>query len=222
MARKPKTAVATPPGGGVAINPGGLNRPVPASAKQTKAQQAGHARAGKTTHAKHVAALKKLNQQRAKHGLPALKHIPSGSTVSNRKHRRLVAPRGFLVSRWIMGYNDVADTCVAAAIANSMLLCTGESMSEGNILSLAQATEGASIQAGLSVLYEMGLCHGYYPVYKRIPGFVAGVQLPEGPHALTFGNSGVITWGDEVALGRHMDPLIEEAWLIDWPTKERT
>jgi hypothetical protein len=91
-------------------------------------------------------------------------------------------------------------------------------MSEGDILALAEETEGATIYEGLDVLYQMGLCDGFAPASSGLPGLVLGVQAPEGPHTVVTGFSGLITWGKEVRCSYDA----EEAWLINWPvTKER-
>lgn len=210
MARKPRTATPQPA----------------APAPETKAQKAGHVAAGKTLHARHVAELKKLNQQRAKHGLPPLQHIPSGTAVSGHKGRKLVAPKEALISAtggWMMAYNDEADTCVAAAIANSLLVCTGQYMDDVVLLELCKATEGATIYQGLVTLAAFGLdisprwFASVYPI--RTLGLIFGIQMAEGPHAVAVGPRGLITWGSEMQL---TDYVVEEAWLIGWPAKEKS
>jgi hypothetical protein len=133
--------------------------------------------------------------------------------------RRAIAPRSFASGDWIMAYNDEADTCVAAAIANSCLVLTGRYLPSGTLLALAKYTEGATIVQGLVTAYQLGLCRGFAPVYPiRTLGLIFGLRVPEGPHAVTVGLRGLITWGSEVQL---QDYVVEEAWLIDWPAKER-
>jgi hypothetical protein len=121
---------------------------------------------------------------------------------------------------WILGGNDRADSCVAAAIANSLLAVTGIRANEDEVLALHETVGPVGILDTLLSLMRCGLA-GVQPVgFVAWPyigqGSILGVSLPE-PHAVTYDNGELITWGGKIPF----DPrMVEEAWLVCWPATD--
>jgi hypothetical protein len=139
--------------------------------------------------------------------------VPKSATTL-RKPRKL--SRSSIDGSWILGDNDVNDSCVAVAIANSHWLSTGIRPTEGEVLTLCQIVNSMSISDGLEVLADLGLGgvrpKDFYLVEADLlPGLILGI----GQHTVAADFDGVITWGHKVPVTRKL--YIEEAWLIEWP-----
>jgi hypothetical protein len=117
--------------------------------------------------------------------------------------------------------------CSAEALAVSARLA-GLAVSTADVLALYRVTAdslgaGASIGATLEAALAAGLAGarplGFAPVALDDPAAVLlGVDLPEGPHAVTLDpGGGVWSWGGLYDLTG--EAVIEEAWQVLWPAK---
>ena len=134
---------------------------------------------------------------------------------------------------WVLGGNDRYQTCAAAAVANSLLLATGQRLSDEDVLGLHVAAAGsldepASVlgvlealsgaAAGLvSTLHPCGLAlFGSCLVRGRTP-LIVELSLPGGIHAVALGDGFAVTWGDAVAVDTaFLAQQAVAAWQIDW------
>jgi hypothetical protein len=139
--------------------------------------------------------------------------------------RHLAGP--VLAGGWVTGWNDRLDSCVPAAIANSLLLATGVRASDGEVLALWERA-GSAIPAVLEAVARYGVA-GVRPADFHLapldeidwsdfikPGLILGVDLP-GPHAVLAVGGVWITWGQRYPAWAFPDAVVEEAWIIEWP-----
>lgn len=104
-------------------------------------------------------------------------------------------------SPWITGCNDLLDTCVPVALANSYLIATGRRIPDAQILALA------GVRSIEDVLSELGAA--FRPAEYLADGVILG--LP-GAHAGVYLDGAVVSWGAETELPGE----IEEAWEPLW------
>lgn len=152
-----------------------------------------------------------------------------GGGGSGAAPKKRTAPNGYSATLsphgyWVAGENDTAPTCVATAIANSLLAQTGIRVSDADVMhlhDLASNSDGVSIAECLAVLGWYGI-GGWQPVsYEPAEDFRVGsiVGLSDGKndHAVTYTPAGLISWGapleGDLAKGWFTDG---EAWSIDW------
>lgn len=110
------------------------------------------------------------------------------------------ASPGAVADGWILGWNDDLDTCAAAALANSLLACTGHRVSDREVLDLYLATtrgrdQLVSLGTTLDAARELGL-GGWHPVRpgsNRPDGDGTIVVLPG--HAAVRWRGGLVSWG---------------------------
>jgi len=168
---------------------------------------------------KHVAAKKHH---------PSSKHV-SGSKAATKHHPTNVRAELRTVKKEIrvltrkvasVSYNSDLPVCVPDALAASLYLATGYLPSENHILEFFyncnHSEYGIKISDALANLMEIGLAdfvpNSYSRTDKIRPGTIIGTQLPGGYHALTQGEAGVYSWGQEIPL--KYKP--QEIWAIDW------
>lgn len=197
---------------------------VPASQKlaavqakaKAKAHATAHATASKT--AKATAARNRAAKKAAKAaGKPAPRTAPRPLSLE----RCSVAPL-----EWA-GDPDGHD-CVAAAIANSYRLDTGQVLTEQQYKLLVTGL-GVAPHLGFA-MYEVrrmskaGLLPKVVAIAPDEPAFMAsghviGFATPQGPHAAVYLAPGlVITWGEVLPLKDVMVPYepVEEVWDVQW------
>lgn len=162
-------------------------------------------------------------------GLGGVHHRKVAKHHGGKVRRLARAPAG---DAWIIGGNDVLDTCAAVAVANSLLAATGWRVSDEDVLELYSCTagdadEGATIAATLEAASVHGL-GGYFPVAwqpawrhpvmpdpRGTAGLILGIQLEE-PHAVAMTPDGrLVTWGAAIPAAPWL-PLADEAWEIRW------
>lgn len=132
---------------------------------------------------------------------------------------------------WITAGNEELPNCVAVAIANSLLVCTGYRVDDAAVMQLHNATagvDGVSIGEALSYVSRETI-GGFAPVSfgliptpgARIDGALIGMTDGVNDHAVTWTPRGLISWGSplthDLATGWIEDG---EAWFIDWLGRE--
>lgn len=154
---------------------------------------------------------------------------PSGPRRFPGTPRGASAPLGMMVSEygWVRGLNEEYPTCVATAIANSLLTVRGIRATDDQVMRLhyhagAGSGNGVSIADALGSVMDCGLA-GVRPVayfaINRDPGFgsILGMTDGENDHAVTLTSSGLIAWGaplpEEMADAWMLDG---EAWHVQW------
>lgn len=135
---------------------------------------------------------------------------------------------------WVLGGNDRYQTCAAAAVANSLLLATGQRLSDEEVLGLHVAAAG-HLDAPASVLGVLEAAAGI-GTFSRLrwqaengvgkglknypPGptpLILELPLPGGIHAVALGDGFAVTWGDAVAVDTAFPAQqAVAAWRIDW------
>jgi hypothetical protein len=119
---------------------------------------------------------------------------------------------------WVTGQNDEAPTCVATAVANSLLAVTGLRVTNDQVLLLFRQSgggQGVSMADSLMALATHGIA-GVKPASYRPTagpyrtGDIVGVA---GTHAACYVSYGLISWGDVLPDEWELDG---EAWRIDW------
>jgi hypothetical protein len=116
-------------------------------------------------------------------------------------------------------------SCCAEAVVTSLRL-SGRAVAPEDVLTLYRYTAdgliaGATIQATLEAAAAHGVAGArpvsFAPVALDDPAAVIlGLDLPEGPHAVTLGKSGdVWSWGSLYEMTD--EAVIEEAWSVIWP-----
>jgi hypothetical protein len=126
-----------------------------------------------------------------------------GGSHKPAKPKRRGAPGDVLAgSWWVTGGNDVLETCVPVALANSYLIATARRIADSQILALAGPRSIAEC------LDELGFaCR---PAEGLSDGVVLGLT---GAHAATWLDGGAVSWG---ALSPVDAATVEEAWEVDW------
>lgn len=119
---------------------------------------------------------------------------------------------------WVTGYNDDAPTCVATAIANSLLAVKGIRVTDDDVLFLHRLSgggHGVSMAAALAVLTARGI-GGYQARARRLcesPPRLGDIVGIGGVHAACQTDVGLVSWGD--VIGPEWEPD-GESWRIDW------
>ena len=125
---------------------------------------------------------------------------------------------------WVLGGNDRYQTCAAAAVANSLLLATGQRLSDEDVLGLHVAAAGslgapASVLGVLEAAQRHGLPCGFDEGKADISphALILELALPGGIHAVALGDGFAVTWGDAVAVDTAFPAQqAVAAWRIDW------
>lgn len=190
-------------------------------------------------HRKHAGTGK--HHSSAKHTPTAHRRGAAGhAQVSRRVHLTAKAARARALSA-----GDVS-CCVVDALAWSLRLAGGSVSDSDVLAlywhTADSPEEGATIWATLEAAYAHGLA-GVRPVsfgpadlgevmssdpvqcrcadclpgrHETRAGLILGLDLPEGPHAVTLGpDGGAWSWGQLWDLGG--EAVIEEAWAVTWP-----
>jgi hypothetical protein len=140
---------------------------------------------------------------------------------------------------WVLGGNDEYLTCAAAAVANSLLLATGQRLSDEDVLALHVAAAGHP-DAPASVLGVLGAAGlEASPVHHRraprLPGryrastdatsggtlpLILELALPGGTHAVALADGFAVTWGRAVPVTQgFLERHTVAAWQITWPLR---
>lgn len=144
------------------------------------------------------------------HGGPhlgrAVLHQPKPRKAPKQGKKRRGLAGAPVAGGWLLGGNDVLDTCVAVAVANHRLWATGRAWTDAEIVALAGAGQR------LEDVLEAAGCE-FWPV-EPDDGWplVLGVDLP-GPHAVFGFGEAWVSWG---GLIRPVG-VVEEAWWVEWP-----
>lgn len=125
---------------------------------------------------------------------------------------------------WVLGGNDRYQTCAAAAVANSLLLATGQRLSDEDVLGLHVAAAGslgapASVLCVLEAAQRHGLPCGFDEGKADISphALILELALPGGIHAVALGDGFAVTWGDAVSVDTAFPAQqAVAAWRIDW------
>jgi hypothetical protein len=131
-----------------------------------------------------------------------------------------------LGSEWITGSNDELPSCVATAVANSLLAVTGIRVSDADVLELhelAGGGDGVSISDTLTAVMEHGIA-GYRPRWiattsttHLTAGGILGLTDGKNDHAVTVTPEGLISWGALMGAGLTHEWWIDgEIWHIEW------
>ena len=125
---------------------------------------------------------------------------------------------------WVLGGNDRYLTCAAAAVANSLLMATGQRLCDEEVLRLHVAAGGSS-SSGASVLGVLEAAPGIQasgPILEfgeadfKVP-CILELALPGGIHAVLLGDGFAVTWGDEVAVDvAFLERQSVAAWSVTW------
>jgi hypothetical protein len=168
---------------------------------------------------------KELKKRRADHAknikTKAYKKHHAAAIKHERKVRKAIGPR--IPGNWILGFNDVEDTCIATAFANSLLVQTGYQVSDDVVLDVFKNTPELSLRGTIEALgyytYD-----GWYPAYIfpsatiQAPGLIVavdgGARFEGRPHTVAVSyRYDWITWGGEIPpeLG-----ALEQAYYVGW------
>lgn len=151
--------------------------------------------------------------------------FPKGPFRPRARPKRAAAGLVVAGDWWIAGRNDDEPSCVATAIANSLLAQTGVRATEEQVLKLhwqiSGGGDGVSISDALASVMQSGLA-GVRPADSwvagvRLRGAIVGLTDGTRDHAVTFTPQGLISWGApldfDTAEGWFEDG---EIWNIDW------
>jgi hypothetical protein len=148
--------------------------------------------------------------------------------------------------QWVLGGNDRYLTCAAAAVANSLLLATGQRLSDEEVLGLHVAAAGsaqapASVLGVLEAAQERGF-GGARPAAREQPvrslakaaslpeptdagrprTLILELALPGGIHAVLLADGFAVTWGDEVPVSAaFLARRTVAAWTVTWEKRTR-
>jgi hypothetical protein len=125
---------------------------------------------------------------------------------------------------WVLGGNDQYLTCAATAVANSLLLATGQRLSDDEVLSLHLAAAGsldaeASVQGVLEAAQRFGLACGFDEGKADINphALILELALAGGIHAVVLGDGFAVTWGQAVPVSTaFLDWQAVAAWRVTW------
>ncbi len=156
-------------------------------------------------------------------GGPILVSMRSTRRSPRTRQRHARAPKrsaaGLLAcGEWVTGYNDEAPTCLATAIANSLLSVTGLRVTDDDVLLLFRQSgggHGVSVADSLAALATHGI-GGHRPAsYAPLEGALGLGDIVglAGTHAACFTENGPVSWGATVSGDWEPDG---EAWRIDW------
>jgi hypothetical protein len=137
---------------------------------------------------------------------------------------------------WVLGGNDEYLTCAAAAVANSLLLATGQRLSDEDVLGLHVAAAG-SLDVEASVLGVLEAASGrglgrvrpakFQPLAPKLGTAAARskfacileLALPGGTHAVLLGDGFAVTWGRAVPVTpAFLEHQAVAAWAVTWIT----
>lgn len=117
-------------------------------------------------------------------------------------------------SPWLRGMNDSHRTCVATAIANSLMAATGIVLSDRDILGFG---EDITVENALHYAISLGLeleamwCEGAPAVLE--PGYLLLLDHAAGVHTVLYaGDDEMVSWGG-------LEPLsgrVEQTWKLSW------
>jgi hypothetical protein len=136
-----------------------------------------------------------------------------------RKERKAVAPR--LGLQYVLGQNNILDTCTATAVANSFYVATDIVPCDDDVLRLySQCAKDFdhSIEGTLNAVMIYGFM-GARPIISptnrqnRRPGLILGVAHYNDPHTVVSIGDEWITWGGKVPA---CPICIEEVWHVGW------
>lgn len=199
-----------------------------AAGRAAQRKAAANPKTAAAEHAKRSAASRKAAVTSARNS--ALRKAGKKVPAPAQKRAAVIADAGFLIedrlpgSLWLMGCNDVAPTCAAAAVANHLLADTGMAMTDEEVLRLhamAGGDDGADISAVLEVmrsphhiLFSKIRLARFSPTDEDciVAGLVVGLRLGHAGHAVVSTPRGMISWGREMPWNG--EP--EEAWALEW------
>lgn len=149
----------------------------------------------------------------------ALKH--AAKLRKERKTRTAIGPR--LGLQYVLGQNDVLDTCTATAVANSFYVATGILPDDDDVLRLfAQTVRSVEFDTSIEGTLRAVMAYGFMgvrpiitPVSRRTnrPGLILGVSHYPEAHTVVGLDRKWITWGGEV----DACPIcIDEVWHVGW------
>lgn len=127
---------------------------------------------------------------------------------------------GAVAGGWVLGWNDDLDSCAAAALANSLLACTGHRVADRDVLDLYLAVTrgrdtGAAMGATLDAAAVLGL-GGWYPAAVQWTEDPLGdgtiVALPQ--HAAVICGGDLISWGQPCPADSMGPPA--GGWTLAW------
>jgi hypothetical protein len=130
---------------------------------------------------------------------------------------------GAVAGGWILGRNDDLDSCAAAAVANSLLACTGLRVADRDVLDLYLAVTrgrdcGASMADTLAAAALLGI-GGYRPsavlYLAAVPAPVAdGLIITLPGHAAVLAGGLEVSWGLAREAGASGDA--GGCWQVSW------
>jgi hypothetical protein len=168
-----------------------------------------------------------LNAKHAgtKKHLGTVKHTPTAQKKAATAHKQAARRSAAVTKAAHLRALGALPCCSAEAVAASLRLAGGP-VTDSAVLALHRYAGGSgsaalTIEAALAAACEAGLGGvrplNFSPVGLDDPAAVIlGLDLPEGPHAVTLDPSGAVwSWG---AL-HEMTPeaVVEEAWAVTWP-----
>lgn len=147
------------------------------------------------------------------------KTLAAADRRKDRAKAKRAAPAVMLpqAEGWIDGGNLTGPTCVATALANSLLASTGYRVTDRDVLELAAATgadgEGVSIEDTLAEAARSGLggwCPWFEPAILPESGAIAGAG---NIHAVVITPAGLVSWGGILPEDWELDG---ELWTVKW------
>jgi hypothetical protein len=127
---------------------------------------------------------------------------------------------------WVLGGNDWHSGCVSAAVANSLLLATGQRATDQEVLDLHLSVTGdawatADIPAVLTELLRGGLAGTVPAAVSQAPSLdeagIVVLELDDGVHAAALSEGVLITWGEAKPVSRTwLEEHALEAWQVWW------
>jgi hypothetical protein len=191
--------------------------------------------------------LRHLNSVQYTHAQRAAYNRKKAGTERVQPTRRTVALAAPpLPGGWILGGNDRYPNCAAAAVANSLLACTGVRPSDADVLRLHLAAAGdldvsASIAGVLRAAAESGLAAAGPASCELLDedeppaedGLILDLDLAEaqmlegawdwepdpdwGMHAAVLAGGSVITWGGVIPVtAEFLEFQVAAAWRVVW------
>jgi hypothetical protein len=148
-------------------------------------------------------------------GGPAGGHGKRRHNKHTHNRRTRGAPAALMPGGWIG--NDVLPSCVAVAVANSLLAQTGFRAPDEDVAALHRLAggtwdAGTVVSDTLGALLDYGLC-GFRPCDVTAGDPAGDVVAAAGDHAFLLCRGEAVTWGAAFPAG---DLAVEEAWAIRW------